>query len=739
MTALLNLYSKQFIFSILTILFAVTVLAQPSGNSTLQFTGGDKVFNGGFANTSTATATVEMWLKLQAHSGTIFTRMNFSNESNNGIALGIQSSSQWILSVGQDGNRTLQYITVSVSLNTWVHVAVTFNNGTATLYVNGVSKGSSSRGTVLNSTYAYSFGSFHPWGDYGLTGGSEIDDIRIFNSVRTPSEISSDMTSISANGAVAFWKMDEGEGDTVADASGNGNNGFLGSTNGSAEVNNPTWNVLTPPIEPTGFFAISENGQVTLKWNQNAADKFSKYYIYMGTNINSLSLFDSTSSVSDTTKTITGLTNGILYYFKVKAKDTNGLSSPFSNLDAAVPVESSGNAMIFDGVNDYVSLGNILNITGDMTLEAWVYSENYSKTSRIISKWDSGAGYELMVYSGEIWFTLNQSISAQASIAEYSGEWVHLAATKSGTISKIYINGVLAASGTASDTTKISSNSLLIGEMANLADSYFEGKIDEVRIWSVARTQSEISDNMMIPLRGDETGLAGLWHFDEYSISTLFDATPYNNNGVPVNGPTFVYSNAMGQVTVPVEMTSFTFSGNKLLWSTATETNNAGWEIEGRQLTTGNGQQMNSEFRKIGFVAGKGTTTEKQNYSFTLPFTHNTSQLQFRLKQIDTDGKFSYSNILSVDLTPETFSLSQNYPNPFNPTTSISYQLKANSFVSLKVFDLLGREVKTLVNEEKPAGSYSLNFSAVDLPSGVYFYKLTAGSFTETKKMTVMK
>ena len=740
MTSLLKRYFRLFIFSVFTFFLTIPAFSQPSGNSTLKFTGGDKVFNGGFSNTSTTTATIEMWLKLQSHSGTIFTRMNFSNESNNGIALGIQNSSQWLLSVGQDGNRNIQNLSVSVSLNTWIHVAVTFNNGTATLYVNGVSKGSSSQGSVLNSTYPYVFGSFHPWGDYGLADGSEIDDIRIFNSVRTPSEISSDMTSNSANGAVAFWKMDEGSGDTVADASENGNNGFLGSTNGSAEVNNPTWNVLTPPIEPTGFFAIAENGQVTLKWNQNSPEKFSKYYIYKGTNINSLSLFDSTTSVSDTTKTITGLTNGIIYYFKLNAKDTDGLLSPFSTLDAAVPIESSGNALIFDGTNDYVDLGNVLNLSDDLTLEAWVYSDDFSVNGRIISKWGLSSGYELDVAGGNLRFALNQSVGVQTSLTSYNGQWVHLAATKSGTATKIYINGSLAATGTTALTINTSPNNLLIGEMANLADAFFNGKIDEVRIWSVARTQSEISDNMMIPLRGDETGLEGLWHFDEYSISTTFDATANQNNGF-INGPTFVYSNAMGQITTPVELTSFSFSGNKLMWSTESETNNAGWEIESRQIPLSppsNG--VRGEFKSIGFVAGKGTTVEKQNYAFSISgLQSSASVVEFRLKQIDSDGKFSFSNILSVNLTPESYSLSQNYPNPFNPTTLISYQLKTNSHVSLVVFDLLGRKIRTLVNQEKPAGSYSVDFSAADLPSGVYFYKLTAGKFSETKKMTVMK
>ena len=92
-----------------------------------------------------------------------------------------------------------------------------------------------------------------------------------------------------------------------------------------------------------------------------------------------------------------------------------------------------------------------------------------------------------------------------------------------------------------------------------------------------------------------------------------------------------------------------------------------------------------------------------------------------------------------VRATPATFSLSQNFPNPFNPSTVIGYQLPANSLVTLKVYDVLGREVRTLVNEREGAGDHSITFNAADLPSGVYFYRLTAGSFVETKRLVVIK
>ncbi len=88
---------------------------------------------------------------------------------------------------------------------------------------------------------------------------------------------------------------------------------------------------------------------------------------------------------------------------------------------------------------------------------------------------------------------------------------------------------------------------------------------------------------------------------------------------------------------------------------------------------------------------------------------------------------------------PTDFILSQNYPNPFNPKTKISYQIPELSYVTLKVYDVLGKEVAILVNEEKLIGNYEVEFNAENLPSGVYFYRLQAGSFVETKKMVLMK
>ena len=188
---------------------------------------------------------------------------------------------------------------------------------------------------------------------------------------------------------------------------------------------------------------------------------------------------------------------------------------------------------------------------------------------------------------------------------------------------------------------------------------------------------------------------------------------------------------------VPVELTSFYLLVSKnnvtLYWETATETNNYGFEILRFNPSIVN------EWKTIGFVPGHGTTTEKQSYSFSDELKQ-AGKYQYRLKQIDFDGSFELSQILEINFkSPTIFSLEQNYPNPFNPTTTIKYSIKEDGLVMLKVYDILGNEVAILVNEGKPAGNYKVEFNASNLPSGIYFYYITAAKFTDTKKLILLK
>jgi len=184
---------------------------------------------------------------------------------------------------------------------------------------------------------------------------------------------------------------------------------------------------------------------------------------------------------------------------------------------------------------------------------------------------------------------------------------------------------------------------------------------------------------------------------------------------------------------IPVELTSFTASAIgknvQLQWATATETNNKGFEIQ-RGIN-------NRDLKTIGFVEGNGTTTEARNYTY-VDNTEFNGTVYYRLKQLDLNGSYDYSKVVEVTKAV-SYSLAQNYPNPFNPTTTITYSIPQNSFVTLKVYNVLGSEVAELVNGQVEAGIHKVNFNGFDLNSGVYFYTIKAGSFSETKKLMLMK
>ena len=190
-------------------------------------------------------------------------------------------------------------------------------------------------------------------------------------------------------------------------------------------------------------------------------------------------------------------------------------------------------------------------------------------------------------------------------------------------------------------------------------------------------------------------------------------------------------------VIVPVELISFSAQAHKekiiLNWSTATELNNSGFDVE-RSLDS-------KEFLKLGFVQGHGTTTQQQDYTFIDNNINTQTKYYYRLKQLDNDGSFEYSETIEIDYSgiPDNYSLSQNYPNPFNISTIIRYSIPEEKLVTIKIYNALGEEVKTLTNKIQQPGRYTINFDATFLSSGLYFYRLVAGDFVETKKMLLLK
>jgi len=191
---------------------------------------------------------------------------------------------------------------------------------------------------------------------------------------------------------------------------------------------------------------------------------------------------------------------------------------------------------------------------------------------------------------------------------------------------------------------------------------------------------------------------------------------------------------------IPVELLSFvaqrTEAGVELNWKTATETNNSGFTVER--------SRDEENFTQIGFVSGRGTTTEITSYNY-LDSEIETGKYYYRLKQTDFDGTFEYLNVVLVDVgLPKQFQLSQNHPNPFNPTTTVKFQLPVDANVRIELFNSIGQKVSELLNSDLSGGVHEVTFEGSNLSSGIYYYTMNAigkdgKNFTSTKKMILMK
>ncbi len=260
--------------------------------------------------------------------------------------------------------------------------------------------------------------------------------------------------------------------------------------------------------------------------------------------------------------------------------------------------------------------------------------------------------------------------------------------------------------------------------------------------WGTDIQGSHTTDTGVDILSGS-TLTAGDYTLEVYAViyTNGVDADPiiYDSRGGSNYQATFTITESL-----PVELTSFSANviGNRinLKWQTATEVNNYGFEIERKNAG-------NNDWVKIGFVEGNGNSNSPKEYTFT-DNSVNSGNYFYRLKQIDIDGSFEYSQAVEVSLgLPSEFSLSQNYPNPFNPTTTIKYSIPTSEtlhatsqqLVQLKIYDILGREIATLVNKKQAPGNYEVRWNAENLPSGFYFYKLQTGEFTQTRKMILLK
>lgn len=252
---------------------------------------------------------------------------------------------------------------------------------------------------------------------------------------------------------------------------------------------------------------------------------------------------------------------------------------------------------------------------------------------------------------------------------------------------------------------------------------FIKGNFAHISYYSDGYVVLDISDPLNPTLAG------------QYDTPNMWGCYPYLPSGITIcsdiDDGLWVFQ---FEGVVPVELASFaatTYENSvNLNWETATEKNNQGFEIQ---------RKSGNEFITIGFVTGFGTSTEQKQYSYLDKELEN-GLYKYRLKQIDFDGSYEYSDVVETEVfSISTFVLQQNYPNPFNPSTNIKFSLPSSGFTNLSVYNMVGEKVSELVNKVLPEGEYNLSFDAVNLPSGIYVAKLSSGTLNQTIKMSLLK
>jgi photosystem II stability/assembly factor-like uncharacterized protein len=263
--------------------------------------------------------------------------------------------------------------------------------------------------------------------------------------------------------------------------------------------------------------------------------------------------------------------------------------------------------------------------------------------------------------------------------------------------------------------------------------------IQDLQIYTYSRNFEKISNNHFI-ITGtniyESVDTGHVWQNITFQVgsyfTTLHAPTNYSAYGV---GPLGYILSYLDTTIVPVELISFSLEqiDNKILitWTTATETNNNGFEVfRSKDLI---------EWESIGFVQGNGSTTSKSNYTFS-DTKLSGARFYYKLKQIDYDGSYEFSEIVSIDIFIDNYFLYQNYPNPANPTTSITFSIPQKTNVKIEFYQITGEKIKEIINEEKDKGIYKIDINLSNYASGIYFYKMiTKSGYTATKKIVLIK
>jgi parallel beta-helix repeat protein len=537
-----------------------------------------------FNFTNTNTFTIESWVKWNAGLGMVFSKMNDVPPYTGYEVYVDASGAINVLLINTWVTNTLYTKTTTTPLadNTWHHVAVSYN-GTQTpsgisIYVDGVLQAQTTIYNTLSANIQNAIparlGSRSP-GNYFFNGS--LDETHVWNTVRTAAQIRENMHLTldgCENGLVAYYQFNDGAGATLSDKSSNGNNGTL--------VNAPTWEasgvnvgndinsvfsqsqtITNVPTTPSiqNFAAanlevefmqhsISEDFTATYQaFSPNAANGIAATLVYQATmwtlnksTDNSSHRLNLTFTFPAATFTNTDVSKYRLYWRPMNSHNNwtmlDGMAASvtsntikFNNVyptgqyivvrtSEAEVSDVRGNMYSFDGANDAIVVPNsaALSPTNTLTIETWVKASNFAGFPGIISKNDD-QGYVVWINNS------SGTVSARIGNVQFDGgaitlnRWHHIAVVFDGTNKSIYIDGVRTGSLANAAPTNTGTADVIIGGWLNFSRP-FQGSIDEVRIWSIARSQNQIRENMHLTLKGNETGLVSYYQFNNDAVPT---------------------------------------------------------------------------------------------------------------------------------------------------------------------------------------------------------------------------
>ncbi|MEJ2196577.1 MAG: DUF2341 domain-containing protein, partial [Ignavibacteriaceae bacterium] len=583
----------------------------------------------------------------------------------------------------------------------WYYVVVTRSGSTVAFYIDGIySGGGTMTGTFGNDPNPLLLG------DSGFSGGGEfngmIDEVRVSNSPRDSSWIATEYRNQNSPSTFMSFSNQTAAGISKSLAYGI-------STNNSkvfGTINNQS---------VSGSINASEWNHICLTYDKDAG----------GTDEMKLYLNGTQSSTGDYSTAISTNSNNLLL------GDMIGFIGEMDEI------------RLWNDVRTQMEIRENMHITLTPELE-----------SNLVAYWklDESSGTLVMDSKGTNHGTMTNMADSNrvASTAAFGGGLVNsTAGFTSGTLNL----GTFSLTTTESFDNPVDIISTEILNAPNILPSVASPLNDRYWVVEVYGTPGSYTANVTFTLPtgylqlGDEANLV-LYNRSSTSDSSwsvlISGASSMTSTTVTFDGVSTLGQFTLGSTgsSLPVELLSFTGTVKDqkvyLNWITATEANNYGFEILRRARSTTD-MTLDDEWDLLGFVGGNGTTTEIKKYSFEDKIEIPGAYL-YKLKQIDFDGTFKYSQEIEVDIKgPIEFSLSQNYPNPFNPSTIIKFALPEKTELKISVYNSLGEKVAEAFKGELDKGYHQIEFNANALPSGVYFYRFESEKFLSVKKMILVK